>query len=241
MKYHAILFMCNDEKRARFVIENFKKHNPEIMLTVYNGGSSLPQLKDEYDIIYEEGPNLWQTRTRHPPGSFDVNWFYKLFSTHEKYDPDYLIFLETDVAVNKKIEIEPEYDISGPVTTCGMMEIFMMYDFWGNYLRGAPFEEDRHSKWEHKYHTGMGATALSRNFFLTCKKNLHLIEKCYDMIPMHCYQDVMISLFARYSGCTMGDWKDASDTRGTFRKITEQKWTYEAPNMNCALVHNFKI
>jgi hypothetical protein len=239
-KYHAVLFMCNDEKRARFVIENFQKHNPEIPLTVYNGGESCEHLKDEYDINLIEGPNVWHNNTRHKPGSFDFHWFLVLFGLHKQYDPDYLIFLETDVKTNKKIEIDPEYDISGVCVSCGYMESLVMYDYWGNYLEGKDFTEDRSTKWSHKYHTGMGGTALSRNFFLKCEKNLPHVRKAYEILPFYSYQDVMITLLARYSGCTMGDWKEASDTRGT-RRFVNGMWIHEPLNENCALIHNYKI
>lgn len=239
MKYHAILFMCNDEPRARFVIENFQKHNSDIPLTVYNGGEHV-NLVDDYDIELIKGPNVWHTKTRHAPGSFNYGWFEVLFDMHSKYDPDHLIFLETDVKTNKKIEIAPKYDIAGPVVPCGYMEQLVMYDYWSNYVEGKPFTENRTTSWSHKYHTGMGATALSKNFFEKGRKNLHLVKECYELIPFNCYQDVLISCFARYSGCTMGDWQEASDTRGTLR-LSGNSWYSEPLNDGCALIHNFKV
>ena len=107
MSYTAILFMCNDEKRAEFVIENFKKHNPEIHLIVYNGGNSAQFLKEKYDIELIEGSNLWHPKTRNPPGSFSYEWFELLFSIGLKMETEHLIFLETDVKVTRKIEKEP--------------------------------------------------------------------------------------------------------------------------------------
>lgn len=240
MTYHAILFMCNDEERARFVIEHFKRFNSDIPLTVYNGGASMKHLKDSYDIELQEGPNLWHKKTRHAPGSFDYGWFEKLFETYYRYKPDHLIFLETDVKTVKKIEIEPEYDISGPVVSCGYMETLVMYDYWDSYVKGQDFHEDRYTNWEHKFHTGMGATVFSKDFFEKCEKNLPLVKQCYELIPFNCYQDVLITCLARYSGCTMGDWKDASDTRGTLRLI-DGGWRQGSTNDNCALIHNFKI
>jgi hypothetical protein len=241
MKYHAVLFMCNDEERARFVIENFQKHNPEIKLTVYNGGNSVSESFSEYDIELIEGDNLWHKKTRHAPVSFSYEWFEMLFVIYEKHKPEYLIFLETDVKTNRKIEIEPKYDVSGPVVSCGYMEQLVMYDYWGNYLNNEPFEEDRRTKWQHKFHTGMGATAFSKNFFEKSKNNLHLVKQCYELIPFNCYQDVIITLLGRYSGCSMGDWSEVSDTRGTLRKVSDTQWYFEAPNEKCALIHNFKV
>jgi hypothetical protein len=238
-KYHAVLFMCNDENRARFVIEGFKEHNPDIPLTVYNGGSPV---KLDYDIEYIEGPNLWHRSTRHPPGSFNFHWFEMLFELHEKYDPDYLIFLETDVKVTRKIAREPEYDISGVVTpNGGITDSLMVYDYWDAYIKGENFHEDKYSNWSHKYHTGMGGTALSRNFFLTCKSRLGLVKQCYELIPFHCYQDMILTCFARSCGCTMGDWSEVSDTRGTLRRITDTQWRGEGCDNNAALIHNFKV
>lgn len=240
-KYHAVLFMCNDEKRARWVIENFKEHNPDIPLTVYNGGEPCRQLVEDYDIALIEGPNLWHKNTRHKPGSFSYKWFEFLFDLHERHDPDYLIFLETDVKVNRKITIDPKYDVSGPIVRCGLLENMMMYDYWDAYLKGKDFHEHDHTNWPHKYHSAMGGTALSRNFFNTCRSKLGLVKECYELIPFHCYQDVLLSCFARSCGCTLGDWDEASDTRGIHRRITDTQWRYESQNNNCALVHNIKI
>lgn len=241
-KYHALLFMCNDETRARFVIEGFQKHNPDIPLSVYNGGESAPQLAFDYDIDLIEGRNLWHRNTRHPPGSFDFGWFQMLFRVAKNHDPDYLIFLETDVKTNRKIVEPPKYDMAGPVTQCGgITDMLMMYDYWDAYIKGENFHEDKYSTWGHKFHTGMGATAFSRNFFEKCRPHLNLVEKCYKLIPMHCYQDLLITCFGRSQGCTMGDWSEVSDTRGTIRKKSETEWYGEAPNENCALIHNFKV
>ena len=238
MKYLAILFMCDDIRRAEFTIENFQKHNPDIHLIVYNGGSSVKYFKDKYNIELIEGPNLWHKDTRGPPGSFSYGWFEYLFHTHQKYDPDYLIFLETDVKTNKKIENEPKYDISGVCLGCGSLERIVMYYYWGDYLLGKDFSGS--DNWSHKFHTGMGGTAFSRNFFKKCKDNLHIVEKCYKLLPFCSYQDLMATLLARYSGCSMGDWEETSDTRGTSR-IIDGRWAYESMNDRCALIHNYKV
>ena len=246
MKYHALLCMYNDLKRAEFVIDNFKKNNPDIPLTIYNGGEKLQTDKivemTKKNEIHEilQGPNLWHNKTRHPPGSFDFRWFELLFEISIGNKSDCLIFLETDVKTTKKIEIEPEYDISGPVVSCGYMESLVMYDYWSNYIEGKPFTEDKFTTWNHKLHTGMGGTALTKNFFEKTEKNLPLVKECYELIPFNCYQDVLISCLARYSGCTMGDWKESTDTRGTFR-LKNDKWISEPCDEKCALIHNYKV
>jgi hypothetical protein len=238
MKYLAVLFMCNDEKRARFVIENFKKHNPEIHLIVYNGGDSVEHFRKEYDIELIEGPNLWHTKTWGPPGSFSYDWFERLFFFYKTYEPEYLIFLETDVKTNKKIEIEPEYDISGVCVGCAPIDRITMYFYWGDYQKNKQYSGS--DNWDHRYHTGMGGTAFSKNFFEKCEKNLPLVKKCYDILPFSSFQDLVVTLLARFSGCTMGDWKETSDTRGTAR-IVNNRWIHEPCNERCAMIHNFKV
>lgn len=236
MKYLAILFMCNDEERAKFVASSFKKHNPDIHFLIYNGGKScdIKHLCDEYI----EGPNLWHTKTRGQPGSFSYEWFEFLYNNHRKYDPDYMIFLETDVLTTRKIQEEPKYDVSGVCVGCGTLERIVMYYYWGDYLKDIDFNGG--DNWDHKFHSGMGGTALSRNFFLTCEKNLPLVKRCYDILPFCAYQDLVLTLLARHSGCSIGDWKEVSDTRGTLRIINNQ-WMYEPMNNSCALIHNYKI
>lgn len=243
MKYVAILFMCNDELRAEMAISTFTEHNPNISLIVYNGGNHskhVERLIATYNFEYIHGPNLWHTKIRHPPGSFSFEWFELLFKTYHKTDCDYLIFLETDVKCNRSIKETPKYDLSGVMVGCGPLEYFLLYDFWSNYLNDKPFEEFERTQWNHKFHTGMGGTAMSRNFFETCEKNLHLVEKCYNLLPMNAWQDVNISLLARYSGCTIGDWSEVSDMRGTMR-VVHNGFIHDPLDENCALIHFYKI
>lgn len=238
MSYTAVLFMYNDEKRARFVIEGFKKHNPNIPLIVYNGGTSVKHFEHEYDIKLIEGPNLWHKFTRCPPGSFSYDYVEFMFKLGLEMETDHLIFLETDVKCNKPIEKEPVYDISGPTTRCGPQDEYASYDFWGGYLKGTNYDQ---TDWKHKYHTGMGATVFKKSYFEKCKDNLKYMKMAYELIPFHMCQDLHMTLLGRYSGCTMGDWSEASDTRGVHRKVDDTNWYYEPMNENCALIHNVKV
>lgn len=233
--------MCNDEKRAKFVVENFTKHNPDIPLIVYNGGRPVGNLFEGFNIEYQEGPNLWHKFTRCPPGSFSYEWFEKLFEVGLKMDSKYLIFLETDVKCNRKIEKEPIFEISGPTTRCGPQDEYASYDFWGGYLKGTEYDQ---TDWKHKFHTGMGATAFSKSFFEKCVDNLKHVKEAYRLIPFHMCQDLHVTLLARYSGCTMGDWSEVSDTRGVHRRSDfndETKWYYDGDIDSRALIHNFKV
>lgn len=236
-KYKAILFMCNDEPRAEFVIENFTKHNPDIPLVVYNGGRSALYLKDKYNISLIESKNLWHKKTRNPPGSFSYEWFEYLFFMGESMEQEYLIFLETDVKVTGPITKEPIYDMSGPTTFCGPLDQVVAYDFWGGYLKGTMGDE---TDWGAKIHTSMGGTVFKKSFFKSCQDNLKYVKMAYDLIPLNCYQDLQMTLLARFSGCSYGDWSEASDTRGVFRRINNQ-WYHEPCNENCALIHNYKV
>lgn len=236
-KYRAVLFMYNDEFRAEFVIDNFTKYNPHIPLIVYNGGRSAKYLTDKYNITLEEGPNFWHKKTRNPPGSFSYEWFEYMFNIGLNMKEDYLIFLETDVKVNRKIEKEPIYDISGPTTVCGQLDFTVAYDFWGGYIKGTMNDE---TNWGHKVHTCMGGTVYKKQFFERCKDNLKYVKMAYELIPLNCYQDLQMSLLGRYSDCTLGDWSEASDTRGVIRR-NGNLWYQETMNEGCALIHNYKI
>ena len=46
--YVAILFMYNDEKRARFVIDRWLQFNSEIPLTVYNASTEKNTIENDY-------------------------------------------------------------------------------------------------------------------------------------------------------------------------------------------------
>ena len=247
-KYAAVLFMYNDENRARFVIDNWLTFNSNIPLMVYDGSSIENSIERDYSdrIEYTCGANLWHKKTRHPPGSFNYLWFNQLNICYDYLDePEYLIFLETDVKVQSQIVSEPLYDVSGPITRCGgITDELMMYDFWDAYLKGENFHEDKFTNWKHKFHSGCGATALSRKFFDCLNKNLDKIKLCYDNIPMHCYQDLVLSCFARSAELTLGDWMEVSDTRGTYRRSNrddDSKWYFDGDYSNKALVHNYKI
>lgn len=237
MSYTAFLTMCNDEKRADFVLENFTKYNPEIPVIVYNGGKSASYLQDKYDIDYREGPNFWNVFLPEV-GSFTYDWFDLIFDIGLSMSTDHLIFLETDVLTTRKLETEPLYDISGPLVSCGELESLQAYRYWGEYV---PWKEGKETiSWNHKFHTGIGATCYKKQFFQKCEGNLNWVEEAYKMIPFSCFQDVNISLLGRYSGCTLGDWIEASDTRGSIR-INSNSAYYEQCDWSKALIHNYKI
>lgn len=239
--------MYNDLKRAEFVIENMKLHNPDIPITVYNGGQSFPHLTEMYGVEVVEGPNLWHTRVRNG-SSFSVDWFDNFYGFAEKYNPEYMIFLETDVKCNHKITRDPTYDMSGPMHHTGPMENFIVYDYWVNYLNGLeplggwanPWMEIHQSRWPFKIHTGMGGTAFSREYFAKTKDKLHIVKQCFKDIPLWFQHDLIISCFARHCGCSIGDWKDATDVRGSMRNIDGQ-WYGVPYEPECALVHFYKV
>lgn len=239
MSYTAALFMCNDRKRAEFVLEGFTKHNPDIRVVVYNGGEPARDLPDMFDIEYQEGPNMWKDITRFAPGSFGYEWYEYMFDLGLKMDTDHLIYLETDVQTNRKIQFDPKYDLSGPVTCCGPLCNVLAYEFWGEYLHDR-YNENR-VEFDAKTHTAMGATAFSKNFFETAHKNLKYVKLAEEKIPLSFYCDLNMTLLARFSGCTYGDWSEVSDTRGTFRRNDSGQW-YGDGNLNgVALLHNVKV
>jgi hypothetical protein len=238
--YTAFLTLYDDEKRANFVLENFVKHNPDIPLMVYNGGSPKPYMKEKYNLVdYQEGPNWWQLYYNQEVGCFTIDWFERMFEIGLNMNSKYLIHLETDVYTARKIEKEPEYDLSGPVIGCGDLEQIQAYKFWSEY---APWQEGK-PKLElegPKIHTCMGGTAFSKNFFEKAKPNFHFINKVFELTPWSSFCDVQMTLLGRYSGCTWGDWSEVSDTRGTARR-RDNGWIFDPDYSKAAMTHNYKI
>ena len=238
MSYTAFLTMCNDERRAEFVLDNFTRHNPEIPVIVYNGGKSAAYLQDKFDIDYREGINYWNNFLP-GVGSFSYEWFEMIFEIGLTMKTDHLIFLETDVLTTRKIEKEPSYEISGPLIGCGDLEAIQAYRFWGEYVPWKDADQERIT-WDHKLHTGLGATCYKKSFFEKCLSNLMWVEEAYRMMPFSCFQDLNITLLGRYSGCTLGDWSEATDTRGTMRR-NGNNFYYEPFDQTKALIHNYKV
>ena len=236
--YTAFLTMCNDEKRAEFVLSNFTKHNPDIPVIVYNGGKSASHLCDKFNIDYREGPNLWNVFLP-GVGSFTYEWFEMIFDIGLAMTTEHLIFLETDVLTNRKIESAPVYDMAGPLVSCGDLESIQAYRYWGKYV---PWKNESGNEimWDHKFHSGLGATCYKKAFFEKCLPNLKWVEEAYRMIPFSCFQDLNISLLARYSGCSFGDWSEATDTRGSIR-VNNNQFYFESYDDSKALIHNYKI
>lgn len=242
MQYHAIMFMCNDIHRAQWASALFKSHNPDIGLTVYNGGVDDADVRSRLAADrYEAGPNLWHTNTREPGGSFGYPWFEKLFELAEDHDADYTIYLETDVQTNGAITREPAWDMSGVVLDAAPECNLLAYDFWGSYLAGEPFDE----LWNPtliRCHTGMGGTALSRNFFVRSRPNLPVLRKAFEMIPYVFYGDLMLTLLGRHSGCTFGDWEEVSGTTGTGRwDPSAGTFVLHPFDPDATLVHGIKL
>lgn len=237
MTYTAFLTMCNDEKRAEFVLDNFTRHNPDIPVIVYNGGESAAHLQDKFNIDYREGINHWNNFLP-GVGSFTYKWFEMIFDIGLNMDTDHLIFLETDVLTTGKIQEDPIYEMAGPMIGCGDLESIQAYRYWGEYV---PWKAgDEKITWIHKLHSGLGATCYKKSFFEKCLPNLKWVKEAYKMIPFSCFQDINISLLARYSGCTFGDWSEATDTRGTVR-IKDDSLYFESCISTIPLIHNYKI
>lgn len=243
MSYHAILFMCNDVHRAEWVVRNFRKHNPAIGLSIYNGGVDDRETRERVGLAdsYEAGVNLWHRNTRLPVGSFGYGWFEKFYAIAEDRDADHTIYLETDVQTNRQITVDPKWDLSGPLMDPGPESRWLAYDFWGSYLRGGEFEENVNPT-PNKYHTGMGGTVFRRNFFVRTRPNLHLVKRAFEMIPYVFYADLMTTLLGRHCGCTFGDWSEVSDMNGTYRYDEIQNRIYlDKYDPDATLIHSVKI
>ena len=233
MKIKSILFTYNDLHRADFVLSNFTKHNPNIEIIIYNGGVNGDEIFSKYSSVSEviNGRNIWQKRTKPvcDIGSFDYDWFEIMFDKGLSLkDETHLLFLETDVLTQREITIPPDFDMSGPMNGAGPIPERLAYTFFG--IDG------------YKFHTGSGGTIYSKNFFEKCKDNLFMIERAYKEIPHACYQDLLMSLLARYTGLSIGNWIESSNYWGGFYNMGNDNWVFSNSNCrNSTLVHGVKI
>lgn len=234
MKYHAVLFMCNDVTRAEWVSVNFKRHNPGIPLSVYNGGVDDAATRARLVADrYRAGPNLWHSKTVSSHGSFGYGWFEEFYGLAQDTDADFTVYLETDVQVNRAIASDPKWDIAGVLSDAGPPCDRVAYDFFG--VGPDPGPERR------KAHTGCGGTAFSRNYFASTRPNLPLVKKAFETIPGCFYADLMATLVGRHSGCSYGDWIEVSSVYFNGRFDDDRNLRGVPPDLGATMVHGVKI
>jgi hypothetical protein len=225
MKIQAILFMCNDFARAKFTLENFRKHNPEIPIRVVNtgGDSPKPSLSHISNIEFMDTPNLWHKKTHNGKGSFGprfADYFFE-FGLNDNFT--HTLLLETDVLTNRTIIIEPQFDIAGPNNPCEDKE-FSLYDALG--IKGP------------RIHTGCGGTIFSTKYFTTIqeKKLFRLFQELFDKFEANYFMDLILTLVGRIAGLSVGHWEEVSNIPN---HVVDGKFINA--DMNATLIHNFKV
>jgi hypothetical protein len=225
MKIQAILFMCNDFARAKFTLENFRKHNPEIPIRVVNSGGKSPEpsLSHISGIEFVDAENLWHKKTYNGQGSFGPKFADYFFDFGLNNNFTHTILLETDVLTNRAITIEPKFDIAGPNNPCGDGEL-SLYDALG--IKGP------------RIHTGCGGTIFSSKYFTTIKdKNFFgLFQELFDKFSGNYFMDLILTLVGRIAGLSVGHWEEVSNI-----PIHVVDGRFVNANMNATLVHNFKV
>jgi hypothetical protein len=227
MKIQALLFMCNDFDRAKFTLEKFNKYNPDIPISVINSGGESPinYLKHIPSIVeYVDTDDLWHRKTHCKRGGFGLPFLEILFNYGLNENFTHTLYLETDVLTNRKITIEPKYDMSGVMVGCGPKEQFL----W-DYLNIAPPH----------YHTGCGATIFRKNFFIKLYENSKINKMFYDLydqFPEYYYMDLILTLVAKKTGLSCGHWAEVSDVRG--HMINDH---FFSGDLSATLVHGYKI
>jgi hypothetical protein len=224
MKIQAILIMCNDFARAKFTLENFNKWNPDVPIRLINSGGNCPKLHLQHipNIEFINAPNLWHKQTKCGVGSFGPEFCNYFFDFGLNEDFSHTLLLETDVLTNRKITIEPKYDISGPTNPCGHNE-HVLYDYLNIH--------------ENRIHTGCGGTIFSLNYFKTLKdKDYSFFQEMFDKFPQNYFMDLISTLAARKNGLSFGHWEEVSNipvhvVNGNFVKA----------DYLATLIHNYKI
>lgn len=228
MNIQAIMMMKDDIKRMEFVLYNFFKWNPEIPVLVYNCGGKSPkeeikQFKNASLIDYDD---IWHKRGPNGVGSFDPRWFQLMFEYGLNSDYTHTLFLETDVLTTYKITKEPKYDMSGVLNFCSQNE-FVYY----NML-----------KMNVQQHSGCGGTIYRTDFFNKCKDNLEIVNLLYCSRPQNFFQDLVMTILGRYSGCSYGHWEECSDIRGHWEPSENGQLKFTMPPSHQAtLIHSLKV
>lgn len=216
--------MCNDFARAKFTLENFNKWNPDIPIRVINSGGDSPKLYLEHipNTEFIDAPNLWHKQTLCGVGSFGPKFAKFLFDYGLNSNFTHTLLLETDVLTNRKIAIEPKYDVSGPTNPCGHNEIILY-----KYLNIS----------ENFLHTGCGGTIFSYNYFKTISENnFQFFQDIFDKFPANYFMDLILTLAARVHGLSFGHWEEVSNIPIHFidgRMVNV--------DMSKTLVHNYKV
>lgn len=224
MKIQAIMFMCNDFKRAQFTLENFRKHHDDVPVRVVNSGGESPEpyLSHITGIQFIDAPNLWHKKTHCGVGSFDPRYFDYLFEYGLNPNYTHTLFLETDVLTNRAISIAPSYDMAGPTNFCGPSE-HVLYDAVNIN--------------SYRVHTGCGATIFSHNYFTTIKAgNYFMYQRLFDVYPQHYFMDLIATIVARLHGLTFGHWEEVSNI-----PMHVIGYNIKHVDMNATLVHNYKV
>ena len=225
MKIHAVLFMCNDFSRGKFTLENFAKHNPDIPIRVINSGGDSPEpyLSHIANIEFIDAPNLWHKTTHCGRGSFGPKFAEYFFDFGLNVDFTHTLLLETDVLTNRKITIEPKFDIAGPMNHCGPHE-HILYDALS--IR------------DNRIHTGCGGTIFSYKYFATIKEKdlFRLFEDLFDRFPSNYFMDLILTLVGRVAGLSFGHWEEVSNVPA---HVVDNRIV--RADLNATLVHNVKV
>jgi hypothetical protein len=228
MKIQAILFMCNDFTRAKFTLENFNKWNPDIPIRVINSGGDCPKPYLEHipNTEFIDAPNLWHKKTHCGVGSFGPQYYDYFFEygLNDKYS--HTLFLETDILTNRKITIEPKYEISGVTNIGGNNIIYDYLDIDG-----------------HKLHSGCGGTLFRHSYFKNIINN-NMFSLFYDLFNkfyQYYYMDFISTIVGRKAGCTLGNWEEVSETKPFYSLGLNNQPILKQPNLQATLVHDYKV
>ena len=224
MKIQAIMFMYNDFDRARFTIEKFFTHNPDIPILILNDGGKDPTniFSDIKSASVHNIKSIWHKKTHCGKGSFGPEFFDILFEYGLTDKFTHTLYLETDVLTNRKLTVPPKYAISGVMNKCGPKEEFLY-----NYLN---LSCDR-------LHSGCGGTIYSQEYFKVIKnKNFGFFKDMFLNFSSNYYSDMMASLAARVNGLSIGNWEEVSNFPAQYINGKQCPVNYSA-----SLIHNYKV
>lgn len=240
MKIKAVIFASNDNIKLDFTLKHFTRNNPDIPVLLYNNGNTeMKEIADKYNCAYQKIDNIWHKQTSCGIGSFNYDWFKYVFDfALQEDDYTHILFLETDIYTRKKIKIEPKFDMAGPLGFANTRDN-TLFNYFNLKELGYTFNQlgGRLSF----PHTGCGGTIYTKEFFYKTKENLYLIKKVYEEKIESCYMDLIMTYLGIISGCSIGEWEEASNVWGHYRKKNKsEKYQIYRTNWNAAMIHKIK-
>lgn len=208
MQKFGIYFQCYKNPYATYkALESARCFYPTCtIILLSDNGYNYSKMADFFNCIYIHSeynlPFIIDLDDKYIKNSNNLlKRFYDAFLLIKE---DYIMFLEDDVSINKKITDTFKYDLNGycpnNLSFVNIEKIKEKYKFFN----------------EKNYFTGHGGSVFNKNTLLKCLKNQEIIDdillnwKKYNF-PSNICQDFFLSVILIFNNCTIGPYEGHKD------------------------------